>query len=618
MHLDDGSNEFAVNVYANGTLDSHEKPCFDGPSVDTESLQLVLQRMAAKPIHLCLIVGKDSPGRFDMPSYKSEKNNISTAVKKLQVVGRLMQAYTHDEMRMGGFGNRCFQFVEQNGDSDLFDGTLSKSTPQIKVHILNSPRTVSDIRDPNVAQQNSNATESGWLFSHAMELVEQSDFYKNDGTATQAACLYLDTTWDKELELILGHAALGGGTNKVKMAICGSHGIHSWPSNFQQVIPCLSDNTKLTTEEVANDNNQCGTSWETFNVTAGAFLHEIGHSLGCPHQVDGVMLRDYITWNRSFTSKCINKNARFCHWNRLDLIRFLYHDTFSLIGDDFTKVKSTTTLPDDSYDDNKLPSLYLCNDGVVIKSSSGVYLVEVTIGELARYHKCFLPKRYGGKGFNHELILNYGEVCKELAHQGLDTNNLSLRVLSIGGNIEIEDFTSMMTSNDQSMQSSIIISDFGLGKGEIRGYKSLPLGRKVNEYQIIGLDVANIATVRVYHGNAVDGIRFFHSKASNNVFEKMFVQLDSSMMIGKESPHYSDFKIYENETITKFHVRSGWWIDGIQVETSLNRKSPMYGNPDGGNLSTLDCPNEKSRIVGMYCWVGKWLDLIGIIYSEDL
>jgi hypothetical protein len=541
------------------------------------------------------------------------------AVKKLQVVGRMMQAYTHDEMRMGGFGNRCFQFVEQNGDNDLFDDASTNST-QIKVHILNSPKTVSEIRDPNFAQQNINATESGWLFSHALELVEQSDFYNTDGTATQAACLYLDTTWDKKSKLILGHAALGGGTSKIKMAICGSHGIHSWPSNFQQVIPCLSVNTKLTTEEVANDNNQCGTSWETFNVTAGAFLHEIGHSLGCPHQVDGVMLRDYVTWNRSFISKCVNKNARFCHWNRLDLIRFLYHDSFSLHDDDFKKLQSTTILPDNSYDDNELPSLYLCNDGVVVKSSSGVYLVEVTIGELARYHMCFLPKRYGGQGCNHEFTLNYGEVCKEIAHQGFETNKLSLKVLSLGGNIEIDDFTSLMNhnDNDQSIHSNIIISDFGLGKGEIRGYKSVALGRKVNDYQIIGLDVANIATVRVYHGNAVDGIRFFHSKASNNAFEKMFVQFDSSMMIGKESPRYSDFKINENETITKFHVKSGWWIDGIQVETSFNRKSPIYGNVDGGNLSTLDCPNEKFTIVGMYCYVGEWLDLIGIIYSEDL
>lgn len=41
--------------------------------------------------------------------------------------------------------------------------------------------------------------------------------------------------------------------------------------------------------------------------------------------------------------------------------------------------------------------------------------------------------------------------------------------------------------------------------------------------------------------------------------------------------------IVRGEYITGFFVRSGFWIDGIQVLTSLGRKSPIYGNAHGGD-----------------------------------
>ncbi len=37
------------------------------------------------------------------------------------------------------------------------------------------------------------------------------------------------------------------------------------------------------------------------------------------------------------------------------------------------------------------------------------------------------------------------------------------------------------------------------------------------------------------------------------------------------------------EYISGFNVRSGLWIDGIQILTSLGRRSPMYGNAHGGS-----------------------------------
>lgn len=37
------------------------------------------------------------------------------------------------------------------------------------------------------------------------------------------------------------------------------------------------------------------------------------------------------------------------------------------------------------------------------------------------------------------------------------------------------------------------------------------------------------------------------------------------------------------ECILGFYVRSGFWIDGIQLLTSCGRKSEIYGNAHGGS-----------------------------------
>ena len=310
--LDNGYiNDFGFVEYGNG-----RRPNI----VDSGSLTLSFNPLPQnKPIHLCLIRGRDSNNTYDMPKYRLQRGevpNLENAIKKLKVAGRLMQAYTQDEMRSAGFSNRCFQFVEETiHDQTIFGYKVNSPTPhqEIKIHVLTSPKTVAELRSPELAQQNPNAKDSGGLFDHAIDLVKNCPeiYNQRNGTAVQCACMYLDSTWQNNL--ILTHAALGGGTNEVKMAIFGSHGLHSYPQNFPLVTPSFLDATHLTTTEVANDCNECGTSWECLNICLGAFLHEIGHSLGCPHQVDGVMLRDYVMLNRSFMTReneCLRTKSR--------------------------------------------------------------------------------------------------------------------------------------------------------------------------------------------------------------------------------------------------------------------------------------------------------------------
>lgn len=64
-----------------------------------------------------------------------------------------------------------------------------------------------------------------------------------------------------------------------------------------------------------------------------------------------------------------------------------------------------------------------------------------------------------------------------------------------------------------------------------------------------------------------------------------------------------------------FNLRSGLWIDGIEILTSLGRKSGMYGNPSGGSGSSLIPPRGYS-IAGVSGSCAAWLDGFSLIITR--
>ena len=82
-----------------------------------------------------------------------------------------------------------------------------------------------------------------------------------------------------------------------------------------------------------------------------------------------------------------------------------------------------------------------------------------------------------------------------------------------------------------------------------------------------------LLAVRVYHGLALDGIEFMYEDSTSQLFGKR----------GGGKP--SDFPLdtRRGELLLGFNLRAGLWIDGLQILTSLGRKSEWYGNPKGGS-----------------------------------
>ncbi|EOD45045.1 putative zinc metalloproteinase protein [Neofusicoccum parvum UCRNP2] len=252
---------------------------------------------SAPPLHLAIILGKDSPGTFDAVPERihGEGNGLETAVRKFRMAAYLWQAFTGEQMFRNGFGRRCWRYEEewQQGTLTYNDQATGQYRNEAKIHIIRCDKTVEELRDLNIAQQYEKAADKGKLFGIAMEAVK-AHFRPKAGQKQYVSCLFLDTHWDPQHKVVRGHAALGGGDGEVGLAIFGSHALQSYPASIEEVVPAFTDCTKTDTNFVANDCNESGSVWEAANIGIGAHMHETGHLFGCPHQESGVMLRDYV------------------------------------------------------------------------------------------------------------------------------------------------------------------------------------------------------------------------------------------------------------------------------------------------------------------------------------
>ncbi|ANB12511.1 putative metalloendopeptidase [Sugiyamaella lignohabitans] len=527
------------------------------------------------PVHFCIVLGKDSKGEFDSPKYKRDKegNGLDLLVKKVRLAGYMMSCFTHEQMNRNGFGHRSFRLYEEFlPDTLSVRGKDCRTTA--KIHIVRSEKTVAEIRDPNRAQQNPHGNDTGSLFGIALDALKAHGGPFDSGHPVHAAVIFADTHWDPQQKLVLGHAALGGGSGDIRLAIFGSHACHSWPSSIEEIVPAFMDDTRTDTTQVANDSNQSGTSWEACNIGQGAFMHEIGHLLGCPHQPYGVMLRDYITWNRSFMTReafCARTNSPGLHlalpkdecgWHRLDALRFRFHPGFR--NPDEEPVRQASK-----------PNVYPVEMGSFARSDSGIYLVEIHVDGQCRGHLEF-PDRP-----QTEVYLLESELRSHIPEKYRSSDKkIKLEILSVGEQqVTIEEFgQTSRTVVIPGLQSPGLLSNkLGGGSGDETVTLFPPGGQ------------AQIRAIRVFAGRALDGIELFFFDGSSTLF-------------GKQGGKPNDFPLEAGETLVGLMVRTGAWVDGAQIITS-HRRSPVYGNSTGGGVHELIAPTGY-QLAGLYGNIG--------------
>ena len=519
--------------------------------------------LASPPLQLVILLGSDSPGTYDAVPARIEKegNDLDMAIAKFRMAAYLWQAYTvsiylwknkplewhstdcnnqAEQMHRNKLGRRTFRLEEDwtTGTSNFRDRETGGMRSEAKVHVVRSSKTVAEIRDANIAQQNKNATNPGALYGIAMEAMNKY-FKPRPGQKHYVSCLILDSHWDKSQNLILGHAALGGEGGNIALGICGSHALQSYPSSLEEVVPAFTDCTPTDTDYVANDCGESGSSWEAANIGIGAHMHETGHLFGLPHQVNGVMARDYVTLNRSFTTRepySTRTQSRGgiyaspndeCTWHRLDVLQFKTHPCFALPTDPVR------------YSDDTVQAWPVGNGQVIVTAVSGIALIEIyTEGDDC----CRYWMEYGdgnGLGPIQRQIILTELALRDRIPEEKRKSKLKLKIKSIaGGSHEIQDFNILTSKGSQVKLSNgqLAFRSSKLGFSEMEG--STP------EEVIFGSAVKQtclMLSIKIYHGFALDGLEFFYEDHTHELFGKRGGQPGGSEFVLGKCPHGANY-----------------------------------------------------------------------------
>ena len=507
-----------------------------------------LPATTSPPIHLVILLGKDSPGTFDaVPErVQREGNDLDTALRKFRMAAYLWQAFTGEQMYRNGFGRRCFRFEEewQSGTLTFRDRESGQMRSEAKIHVVRSEKTIRELRDLDLAQQYEKATHKGDLFGIAMEAMK-GHFKPTQGQKQYVSVLLLDAHWDTQSKIITGHAALGGGSNEIQLAIFGSQALQSYPSCLEEVVPAFTDCTRTDTNHVANDCNESGSNWEAANIGIGAHLHEVGHLLGCPHQESGIMLRDYLTFNRTFTCRepystrtkspgmglTLPKDE--CGWHRLDTLRFRFHPCFrtpadiAIVGDESVRVwpvengKVIVTAPTGK------PTRYEVQTDIILICCLGIHFMEIYASGDDTCHSWIEYSTVDGLPTSppRQVVLTEDELLSRLA-QDRKQKKLRLSIYSVGqGSHTVEDFSQLKS------KSSVV----KMPNGQM-GFRSSQLGTSQQtgsrpEQVILESAMKQtklLTSIRVFHGFALDGIEFFYEDSTSQLFGKRGGQVGGS------------------------------------------------------------------------------------------
>ncbi|KND93338.1 putative zinc metalloproteinase [Tolypocladium ophioglossoides CBS 100239] len=564
----------------------------------------MLPTMNAPPLQLGILLGKDSPATFDAVPARAERegNGLETAIRKFRMAAYLWQAFTAEQMWRHRLGRRVFRFEEEwtLGSSNYRDRENGIMRSEARVHVIRSDKTVAELRDLNRAQQNEKATEKDALFGIAAD-ADKNYFNPLPGQKNYVSVLLLDAHWDASAKTITGHAALGGNAGDLHLAVFGSHCLQSYPSSFEEVVPAFTDCTPTDTKHVANDCSDAGSSWEAANIGIGAHLHETGHLFGCPHQENGIMLRDYVVLNRSFvpreaySTRTKSKGGLAlqgdeCGWHRLDALRFRAHAAFRLPND-----------PPMNQDES-VQAFATETGSVLVMAATGISFVEI-FGEGDDVCHAWIELPADNSPVQRQVTLHDQDLRARLP-AAKKKDRLSISIKSHGGGSLTIDDVKAFTSKES-------FAKLGNGKAASR---SIQLGESKME-RSESQDVVFTSAVKqdrvmsriiVYHGSAIDGLEFVYDDDSTQLFGKRG---------GKAGGDVLEFDRRRGEYLSGFVVRAGFWIDGVQILTSLGRKSPMFGNAHGGSAHTLITPRGYS-ICGVSGSSGPWVDGFSVLIKR--
>ncbi|KAJ5731096.1 uncharacterized protein N7483_005604 [Penicillium malachiteum] len=284
------------------------------------------------PLHLAILVAKDSPLLIDCPPAKyggisTAHSSLDAAISKFRMTAYMWQALTAEYFRGKKTGRRSFRFDEE-WTVNITTQIAHQAGPDhsaamgmvAKVHIIRCEKSVAEIRDMSFE---ATLLKSGAPFEPRSRPV--------------VAGLIFDAHYSADQSIILGHAALGcHKPNGISLGIFGSHLTYSWPRFLQEVPACLTDETS-TGNILGNKNGECDSMWDTCAFSQCTFLHQVGHAFGARHTTR-IMAKDHYSWTWYWTANFIENNFNADmgldeKWDLRDAFWFRSLPQFALPGD---------------------------------------------------------------------------------------------------------------------------------------------------------------------------------------------------------------------------------------------------------------------------------------------
>ncbi|KAF3003162.1 hypothetical protein E8E13_009049 [Curvularia kusanoi] len=267
---------------------THTKQDGQGASL-TITLQYI-PLLQYPPLHLAIMVAKDSPLLMDCPSQKapahlSAHSDLAAAIEKFRMTAYMWQAMTAEDFRVKGLGRRTFR-LEEEWTADTVSrefinaqhsehyacnsGGVVRSTA--KITIVKSSKTKRDILNGDSSFSGSDNV----LFKYFMEALADHGGQFDTSSSPVVAGLIFDAHYNKATEQTFGHISTGRhNASGISLGTFGSHLTYSWPRFTEEVNSCLTDSRPGT--KISGRNS---TIWESCAFGQSSFLSAVGLAFG--------------------------------------------------------------------------------------------------------------------------------------------------------------------------------------------------------------------------------------------------------------------------------------------------------------------------------------------------
>ncbi|KAK8044394.1 metallopeptidase [Apiospora rasikravindrae] len=291
------------------------------------------------PLHLAIMVAKDSPLMIDCPPVKrgaftSAHSTLDAAVSKLRMTAYMWQALLAEEFRSLKLRRRTFRLEEQwETDTTTFSHLQCDSGETIagsvaKVHIVRSDKTVAELRDPQVAQQNHHSRHRTSLYQYFEQALRSHGAPFTSRTRPVVAGLVLDSHFSVSQSLIVAHAAMGQTKpTGLSLGMFGSHLTCSWPRFLEEIPACLMD-ANPTGDTFANDHGRCPTLQAACSYGQGSFLTQVAQAFGASRDTDFVYGKKVDEWRQRFIDISSSPASRFAGLSLRDALKLSMMDHF--------------------------------------------------------------------------------------------------------------------------------------------------------------------------------------------------------------------------------------------------------------------------------------------------